>query len=275
MMKFLLVIISGFLLVLVFRANFIMGIIASLLFIAVGIHKSIPSIYKLKSRKAFADGDFISAKNILKKVADKPDAPFDLKMEYAYTLIRAGEFENAERIFNNIPSGKVDYSSRARVIIQRCLCYYKMGNLEEAYNDASELFDEGYKSMSLYGLLGYFKILKDPKSPETFNFCTEAYEYADDDRDICDNMLICYYNRGEYFKAKEISDKVLSANPKFVEAWYHAAQIDYAMGNYEMAKEKLGLISECNRSHMTTVPEEAVIELVNEVNNRLEVRENC
>ena len=58
-------------------------------------------------------------------------------------------------------------------------------------------------------MLGYFKILKEPMSDDTFNFCCEAYDYADDNRDICDNMLICYYNRGEYEKAKEISDIIL------------------------------------------------------------------
>ena len=159
--------------------------------------------------------------------------------------------------------------NRNLATIQRCMCYYKAGNLEEAYKDAQELYDDGYRSIMLYGLLGYFKILKAPIADETFEFCTEAYEYADDDRDICDNLLICYYNRGEYNKAKEISDAVLEKEPMFVEAWYHGAQIDIALGDYKSAREKLDRIPDCNRSPMTTIPEKDVEKLSKTVDEKL------
>ena len=74
-------------------------------------------------------------------------------------------------------------------------------------------------------------------------------------------MLICYYNRGEYEKAKEISDKVVETSPKFVEAWYHAAQVACKLNDYEDALEKLEHIKECRRSFMTTISEEEIAKL--------------
>lgn len=229
----------------------------------------IPFTYKFKSRKALANGDFVNARLYYKKALKCSKYNFKTQMEYVYIIMRTGDFEEALNVMNKLLSYKMEPKNRNLATIQRCMCYYKTGNLEEAYKDAQELYDDGYRSIMLYGLLGYFKILKAPLADETFEFCTEAYEYADDDRDICDNLLICYYNRGEYNKAKEISDAVLEKEPMFVEAWYHGAQIDIALGDYKSAREKLDRIADCNRSPMTTIPEKDVEKLSKTVDEKL------
>lgn len=229
----------------------------------------IPFSYKYKSRKALANGNFADAKRYYQKAIKCSKYNFKTQMEYVYIILRTGDFEEALNTMNKLLSYKMDPQNRKLATIQRCMCYYKTGDLDSAYNDAAELYDDGYRSIILYGLLGYFKILKSPLSDSTFDFCREAYEYADDDRDICDNMLICHYNRSEYKKAKEISDSVLEKMPKFVEAWYHGAQIDVALGDYKSAREKLDKIPDCNRSPMTTIPEEDVIKLNDTVNKKL------
>lgn len=237
------------------------------------IYKGIPAFYRVKSRSFFANGDYKSAQLMLEKAMRVGNSNDEISMEYSYILLRTGEFEKAEQTVNNILSKKVTPQLRGRAVIQRCLCYHKNGNFDEAYNDASELYNEGYRSINLYALLGYFKLLKAPNSEKTYDFCAEAYDYADDDRDICDNMTLCYYNKGEYDKAKEISDAVLESNPKFIEAWYHAAQIDVAMKNYNSARKKLEKINDCNRSFMTTISEAEIdklkekIDKLSEVNN--------
>ncbi|MGN1115602.1 MAG: hypothetical protein ACI4TH_03455, partial [Candidatus Ornithomonoglobus sp.] len=66
-------------------------------------------------------------------------------------------------------------------------------------------------------------------------------------------------------EAKKISDKVLEKQPKFVEAWYHGAQIDNKLGDYDGALEKIEKIKDCNRSFMTTVSEDEVEALKAEV----------
>lgn len=229
----------------------------------------IPFTYKFKSRKALANGDFVNARLYYKKALKCSKYNFKTQMEYVYIIMRTGDFEEALNAMNRLLSYKMEPKNRNLATIQRCMCYYKTGNLEEAYKDAQELYDDGYRSIMLYGLLGYFNILKAPIANETFEFCTEAYEYADDDRDICDNLLICYYNRGEYNKAKEISDAVLEKEPMFVEAWYHGAQIDIALGDYKSAREKLDRIPDCNRSPMTTIPEKDVEKLSKTVDEKL------
>lgn len=229
----------------------------------------IPFTYKFKSRKALANGDFVNARLYYKKALKCSKYNFKTQIEYVYIIMRTGDFEEALNAMNRLLSYKMEPKNRNLATIQRCMCYYKTGNLEEAYKDAQELYDDGYRSIMLYGLLGYFKILKAPLADETFEFCTEAYEYADDDRDICDNLLICYYNIGEYNKAKEISDAVLEKEPMFVEAWYHGAQIDIALGDYKSAREKLDRIPDCNRSPMTTIPEKDVEKLSKTVDEKL------
>ena len=229
----------------------------------------IPFTYKFKSRKALANGDFVNARLYYKKALKCSKYNFKTQIEYVYIIMRTGDFEEALNAMNRLLSYKMEPKTRNLATIQRCMCYYKTGNLEEAYKDAQELYDDGYRSIMLYGLLGYFKILKAPLADETFEFCTEAYEYADDDRDICDNLLICYYNIGEYNKAKEISDAVLEKEPMFVEAWYHGAQIDIALGDYKSAREKLDRIPDCNRSPMTTIPEKDVEKLSKTVDEKL------
>ncbi len=229
----------------------------------------IPFSYKYRSRKALANGNFVNAKRYYQKALKCSKFNFKTQMEYVYIILRTGDFKEALDVMNKLLSYKMEPKNRNLATIQRCMCYYKTGNLENAYKDAQEMYDDGYRSIMLYGLLGYFKILKEPLSDETFKFCREAYEYADDDRDICDNLLICYYNRGEYEKAKEISDAVLDKAPKFVEAWYHGAQIDVALGDCKSAREKLDKLPDCNRSPMTTIPEEDVEYLSNMVDEKL------
>ncbi len=251
------------------KGGFLIGTIVTLLLIIYGIYKYMPDIYRIKGKKAFSEADYKSAKAMYQKAVKTGRANTDILMEYSYILLRTGDVDEAAQVANNVLCHRIKPEFRGRAVIQRCMCYYKQGNLEEALADATELYDDGYRSIMLYGMLGYFKLLQSPDSDETFDFCKEAYDYADDDRDICDNMLICYYNRGEYEKAKEISDTVLEKSPKFVEAWYHAAQIDDKLGLYEDALEKIRKTDECNRSFMTTIPEDDVVKLKEEIENKM------
>ncbi|MBR0365301.1 MAG: tetratricopeptide repeat protein [Clostridia bacterium] len=252
-----------------FKYNIIVGILATVIIIALAIFYFVPQILRARARMAFAKGEFDEAERWFRLAMRTKRANADTRMEYAYVLLRTGKVDEAEQAVSELLRYKLKPQTRAKAIIQRCMCYYKRGNLDEAIHDATELYNDGYRSINLYEMLGYFKILKDPMSQETFDFCAEAYDYADDDRDIRDNMLICYYNRGEYEKAKEISDKVLENNPPFVEAWYHAAQIDNKLGNYADAAEKLTHIKDCHRSYMTTVSEREVSELEAEVKGKI------
>lgn len=268
-MKFLNVIIVLALLFFLTKYNLFLGLAAFVVVMAYLIYTNIPVIYRAKGRKCYMDGDYQGAKKYFKKAVDTGHAKGDIRIEYSYVLLRTGDIDDAEAVVNHMLAYKIKPEYRTRAIIQRCMCYYKQGNLEEAMADATDLYNDGFRSIMHYGMLGFFKIIADPMSQDTFDFCKEAYEYADDDRDICDNMLICYYNRGEYEKAKEISDKVVETSPKFVEAWYHAAQIACKLNDYEDALEKLEHIKECRRSFMTTISEEEIEKLRADIEAKL------
>ncbi len=251
-------VIIGALLFFAYKFNIFLGIAVSLVLIAYGIYHFLPQIYRSKGARCFDNADYSDAKQWYEKAVKTGHAKGDIRIEYSYVLLRTGDVDAAEQVVNNMLCYKLSPKYKGRAVIQRCMCYYKQGNLDEAIADAEELFNDGFKNTMLYGMLGFFKLLKAPMAQETFDFCAEAMDYAGDDRDIMDNMLICYYNRGEYEKAKEISDKVLERQPKFVEAWYHGAQIDNKLGKYNDALDKIEKIKDCNRSFMTTVSEEEI-----------------
>ena len=150
------------------------------------------------------------------------------------------------------------------------MVYYKQGRLDEAIEDAQSMMNEGYRNSSIYGMLGYFKLLRNDYLDETTKLCEEAYDYNSDDRDIKDNLSICYFRKGEYEKAEKISDELVGAAPNFVEGFYHGIQIAMKLNKYDKAAEYAEKLKECKRSGMTTVTEEEVNKLIQEVKNHNE-----
>ena len=95
----------------------------------------IPFTYKFKSRKALANGDFVNARLYYKKALKCSKYNFKTQMEYVYIIMRTGDFEEALNAMNRLLSYKMEPKNRNLATIQRCMCYYKTGNLEEAYKD--------------------------------------------------------------------------------------------------------------------------------------------
>lgn len=256
--------------ILCIRWNPIIGALISFAILIIFIYNKRPVFYVVKARTAFSKGQFAEAKRQYQKAMKTGKAQVATRIEYADALMRTGHFEEAEQQLNNLLRYKLKSEHEKPAKLRRCMVYYKLNNLQEAYDDAMEIYNEGYKTTYMYGLLGYFKILKDKLSDETLEFCKEAYEYNSDDRDITDNLAICYYNRGDYEKAKKLSDKILKDDPKFVEAYYHGALIEYALGNYKKVIELLDKTPNCRWSTMTTVTRGEVEDLKNKAFKRLE-----
>lgn len=253
-----------------FKFNLFIGLGVSAVILAYGIYAYIPAFYVVKANKAYQAGDFEESKKWYKKAYDTNRAKLNFKISYAYILMRTGDMDEAETVLDRIirvKALKPEQKNQAKQ--QRCMVYFKQGRIDEAIEEANEIFDNGnYKNTVLYGMLGYFKYLTEDVD-DALKFCLEAYEYNDEDRDIMDNLSLCYYKKGEYEKAKELSDKIISGNPQFVEAYFHGAQIAVKCGNYETAKEYLEKIPDCRWSNMTTVTREEVEQLTKEVEAKL------
>lgn len=254
-----------------FKSSVVFGIIVTVLVIGLAIYKYIPTFYAIKAQNAFEQGNYKESAEYYKKSMNTGRARLQTRINYCYVLMRLGKFNEAEKLLNPVISaGNLGNKEQYRNIAkqQRCMLYYKIGKKEEALADAQEMFEDGYKNTVMYAMLGYFKFASGENIEEVTRFCEEAYEYNDEDRDIRDNLSMCYLKLGEYEKAKELSDKIIEESPKFVEAYYHGAQIAKAMGDYDRAVELLENIKKCNRSAMTTISEDEVETLRREVSRR-------
>lgn len=247
--------------VLSFIIDIKIGLIATAIVAAIIIYSSVPAFYARKGNMLFAEGKDSEALEWYEKAVGTGRANILIRISYAFLLLKTGNPEKAETVLNEIIISKGVHDDKRNMAKQnRCMVYYKLGRLDEAIEEAEELF-KTYKNTTVYGMLGYFKILSGEDLNSVLDFCLEAYDYNSDDRDILDNLSIVYYKLGEYDKAKEISEKLLETAPKFVEAYYHGAQIAEKCGEYDRALELLEDIEDCKRSYMTTVSEEEIEEL--------------
>ncbi|MCX7714428.1 MAG: tetratricopeptide repeat protein [Clostridia bacterium] len=252
-------ILAIFIILVCFWVNKLFGVAVLGLFIIYAGYSFIPHIYAFKASTALSKGSEEDALKLYEKAYRTGRANLLIKVSYSYILIKTGNPEKAEAILNEILQNKRLPEAKRNLAKQnRCMAIYSQGRLEEAMEEAETLF-ENYKNTVMYAMLGYFKLLANQDLDEILKFCLEAYEFNSDDRDILDNLSIAYYKKGEYEKAREISDKLLKMAPRFIEAYYHGAQIAEKCGETEYALELLEKIKDCNRSYLTTVSEEEIL----------------
>ncbi len=259
MMKYLLI---GVILYIMFGINNILGIVATVLGVAYIVFINRASIYARKGFMALQKKDNKKALEYYEKAYKTNKASADIVLTYGIMLLRNARPEEAEFIFNLTvlnPRAKAEVKNKAKQY--RALTYYKLGREDEALEDAQEIF-ESYKNSFSYGLLGYLMLATNQDLDATYKICLEAYEYNSDDRDICDNMLVCYLRKNELEEAKKVSDLMIERFTTFTETYYHSAILYKKLGDNEKAKSLLEKISEnCVRTYLTTVSEEEIEEL--------------
>lgn len=227
------------------------------------LYKTIPVFMALKANVYFSEGKYRKSAELYKKINKRNKVKFNFRFSYGCALMRTGDFDGAEAVFNSIIRDKVNIkeNERNQAKQQRCMVYMKQGRLSDAMEEAEELFDGGYKNSFMYAMIGYFKMLNNEPQSDITAFCEEGYKYNSDNRDIMDNLSICYYKEGKYEKAKEISQKLMKLNPTFAEAYYHGAQIAIRCNDYDRARELIKGIDKCNMSAMTTVTRDEIKEM--------------
>ncbi len=241
--------------------NYIILIVMAILIIA-GVYKLIPGILAAKGNAAYADGDTKKALEYYKKSMSFSGKSAD-KTSYALMLMRIGEFKEAERILNEVVLYGRKPLEKTNAKLFRCMVYQKTDRLSEALEDAEEIF-ENFKNTTVYGMIGYLRQLK---GGAELDLCLEAYDYNSDDRDICDNLAVAYIRSGDLEKAEEITADLRERFPTFLEGFYHSAVVAKMRGNYALAKEYLEDIENCRRTMMTTVSEEEINALKEEIKN--------
>ena len=71
----------------------------------------------------------------------------------------------------------------------------------------------------MYQNLGLLYIIQGNR-PKALEFCLKAREYNDQDNVILDNLAEAYVLNGDYVKAEETYELLLSREPHFPEAYY-------------------------------------------------------
>lgn len=252
-----------------FNINVWAGVALVAVIIGAGIYYYIPRYYAAKGNQAYYAGDDEKAYQLYKKSYETGRSTVNIKASYAYVLMRTGREDEAEKVLDPIIRVKsLDPKKRNMAKQQRCMVYYRQGRLDEAIEEVQALFDDGYINSNVYGMLGFFKLLRGDDLNETLKICEAAYEYNKDNRDILDNLAMCYYRLKRYEDAERISNELLEKSDSFVEGCYHGAQIAVALGKYGRAEEILEKLPECKRSAMTTVSEEQIEELKREIESK-------
>ena len=265
-MSLLYIILGAVVVFIAFKFNIWLGIGILAAVAAYGIYQYYPTIFITKGNMAFDKGDEQEAYKWYKKAFDTGRMNVKTKSSYAYLLMRLNKADEAEQVLDPIIRVKgLDPKKKNLAKQQRCMVYYRQGRIGEALEEALSLYNDGYKTSNLYAMLGFFKQLYGDDLEKTLKICEEAYDYDKDNRDIADNLAMCLYKLGRYEEAEKISDLVMDNHTSFVEGCYHGAQIAYALGKMDKAKMCLEKISECTRSAMTTISEEEIEALKNEV----------
>lgn len=234
----------------------IIGSILLLIAILVLFYINYPTILTLLGQRQYALGNNTKALKILKKAHDKSKRGVNPSVVYAYILLRCGNPGEASKVLNYVLlNPKLKQNERNYVLQNLSLVKYRQGDMQEAVRLMSEVF-ENYKSSSVYGALGYYKILANSSDAE--EFCKEAYEYNSDDKVIVDNLVQIYLSKKDYAGAKELSQKSIDLGNTGVELYYHAGQAALGLGDIELAKQHFYKAMSCQRSFMTTVSAEEI-----------------
>lgn len=259
----------GFLLTM---GNYLVALGATAVILLLVLYWQWPNLQSMRGQSEYAKGNNTEALALLKKAHESSRARTANSTAYAYILLRCGQAEEAAKVLNYVLLNqklKQTEKLQARQILS--LVRYKQGDFAEATR-LMEMVFEGYKNSSVYGALGYYKILSN--APDAQAFCEEAYEYNSDDKIIIDNIIILCLQNGDLQRAKELSDKSIGAGNKGVEIFYHAGQTEQALGNDEKALEYYKMAASCTRSFMTTVSEREVETAVSSLEKKLGKEEN-
>jgi len=121
------------------------------------------SLYR-KARIQMNVGNEKKGLEILAKLMEKKKLSIEMKVFYAFYLMKNGDFKNARDVFDKLifpfekDIKKVSRDIKVQVKQNYALLLWKEGNLGEAIRITEEII-ENYKNTVIYGNLGYFYIL--------------------------------------------------------------------------------------------------------------------
>lgn len=221
--------------------------------------------WKLNYNKAVSlinQGNLQEALLQFDKMLDKKPKYYAM-VQYAYFLIKAGQYEKAETLYNQYIFKDISKKKPKDTIlsdINYALLVWKKGDLDYAIELTEDILEK-YKNTAVYVNLGLFKILKgDYENALKTNL--EAYDFSPEHLGVLDNLALNYYYLNEYEKAKEIYEKLFEINPSpsFADCYYNYGKVLEALNQKEEAKTFFEKALTSEFSVFSIVTKEQVIE---------------
>ena len=189
---------------------------------------------------------------------------------YSYLLLRDGKLAESDRKFDEILSkykSKLSETDKNNAYLNKSLVKWKSGDLKGALKDAQALYDDGYKTTALYGVLGYWYDL-DGQYEKALEINKEAREYNSDDLIIADNLAQNYFLVGEIEKSHDMYVDILNKDPQFIEPYYNFALVLDSLGEYDDALEELENALSMQEKFLSTVTHDMVRAKIEEIKNK-------
>lgn len=244
------------------------GIGVLVLLLAFWIYKSRSAIYAQQGNVAYMKGDMKTALAKLEKAYQtKPYHPQHIA-GYGFLLAKAGETDQAERVLNEVLSGQLSNEIRLQAQVNLATVYWLQGKQDEAHNLLETVY-ETFKNTTVYGNLGYFKLLRG-ELDDALRFNLEAYEYNDGDVTILDNLAQTYYLLGRHEEAAEMYAKAVDKSPKHAESYYYYALTLQKLGRLEEAAEQISYAKHKELALITTVTKDQIETLAKQLEQEVE-----
>ena len=185
----------------------------------------------------------------------------ECKIQYSSFCLRESDFKTGRRLLYEIINSKsVTRAQKLDAKHNLSVLIWKEGDLNEAIEILEEVHEEKTAS-NTYGTLGVFyleKAKEDGDYGSIVDFMLEAYDYNDSDKTIADNLGETYLKMGEYEKAKEVYEKLLTAEFVTPMPYYNYGLVLKALGENEKALENFEKALNCRFTSVLTVTEEMV-----------------
>lgn len=222
------------------------------------VFKLRPAYFVGRGNAEWMKGNEEKAVAYFEKASREPYAKPQHQHSYAFILMKSGKAGEAERILRaGVAKTKPKSLARMQTEIHLATALWLQGERGEAL-EILERLHEQHKNSTIYGNLGYFKLLYGNDLEQTLEFNKEAYEFNANDTTILDNLAQNYYLLGRYEEAAEWYGKVMALQPKYAESYYYYAKTLLALGRVEEAKEQARLAADKPLAMVTSIDRAAI-----------------
>lgn len=175
---------------------------------------------------------------------------------YGYLLLKSGNIEKSEKIFNEVLCSKSSEDEKMYAKSNLALVLWKKEKLDEAVSMLQEVL-ENYETSTIYGSLGYLLILKDDLDA-SLEFNLKAYDFNSSNTVILDNLGQTYYLRHQYDEAEKIFKELIALNPAFPEAYYNYGLVLWKKGETQNALDYMKKSLNYNFSFLSAITRQEV-----------------